>query len=539
MATVPDLNCIDIGSKKVRGANLPRLHTPENFAGYFEFSHDLGFLIGQGHIRPWELSNHPAFLEFIENLKRNCPPNPDHRLGVSRNYVAVTAPARKRELGEFSFSTFAGTNFDIFPLVLPPELEGEILELAVWSEFSKTIKLLKGTTKIVHFHPGGMSLEVNESFDGILYQSGCQEEFGIVSRRSTIDTDKKFEELVTDCQKTFKENETIDNIFDHIEPDTELVFSSRFARKLIRLAKKLGLKGDFPEGTEGWIQNSKLERGIPLRLKNYLLGEVNKHQPETKEHFEANGRLFMLAIMEAVMREVEKRGKQVNPSIIISDARLIYGIAELRRRGSFNDEIMTSTIESHMDAFHYSIPHSKEERKRALKFSRRLHNAIISSDSPSTVATPHQVVCEVAAQLAALMNYFPPEHIRALGDFHAYSMFGANRVPGMPRLTQESIVAAANPDYRSPSKLPRGLESFGKKSLWHGGTARGVIELHGIITAVPENDDEIAFNRSDRGINVTTRNPAVLQKWKSRSEESNVETANNLGLKNLTFSYRG
>lgn len=538
MASVPDLNCIDIGSKKVRGLVFPRLHSPDESAESFSFSHNLGHLINTGEIPDWKLAAHRDFKIFAQELTKHFPKNFDQRLGVSRNYTVATAPARRRELGEFSFATFAKTANNIFPLVLPPELEGKILELAVWSEFSKTKKLLERTRKIVHFHPGGMSLEVNESYDGVLDKTGCQEEFGIVANKSPTDSLDKFEALVQRCQTVLKENQAISNIIDHIDRDTELVFSGRFARKLIRLSKKLGFKADYPEGSDGWIQNSKMERHLPMQLTNHLISQVISNSPGSKDHFEANGRLFMLSMIEAVMREVENRVLQKSPDIIISDARLIHGIAELRRRASFNDEIMPKTVEEHMDAFHYSIPHSASDRKFALRMGRMLHGAIIDCDSPSSVSTAHKVVCEVSAQLAALKKFKPNSHIEALGDFHIDEMFGANRALGMPRLTQESIVRAAKSE-SNPELIPSGLSDYGNEALWYGGLANGVMTAYEALTIVPENDDEISITRKDNSVLIVTRNPAVAENWASKPKKERDKAAHNLELKEISFSYRG
>lgn len=445
MTLVPSVIVGDIGSKKARFSEGNLLHGEE--WSYQSFAHRLGILAENPNGAL--ISETEEFEEFCREFKSlNFTPSSDRP--VSRNYICGSAPLRYMQNtnpGEFGRAVF--DNLGIFPLVLDGLSESIAIEAAIWSELSTTRSLLEGKKKAIHLHPGGLSLEINESSDGVLHHSACLEHLGVVCSLPT--NEAEFTALIETIKIRINGDVEATDIFKSFDQDTALVISGKFARKIVSDLVSLGVKKHFKKGSESYVKNAQVTRDDIRKLADSILkGRQLSSLPK----------LFSIAVLEAAFELLDRN------VAVVSDARLVHGLIEMRRKGSFNEVLIPEIAETHMDRFIGSL--EPIDLKDAKRFAGNLAHALYSPyDTPSGNSER-----ATAIQIASI--------ITAYDDSNVVEYFAANRAPGIPRLFQEGIVSGLRGE--NLDQAPERLSRLGQHTRWVAGFVNAIAQLSKVVS---------------------------------------------------------
>ncbi|GEM_PF-3749309 len=467
MALVPSVIVGDIGSKKARFSEAELLHG--NSWTYQSFSHQLGILAENPNGS--SIGSSAEFRDFCLQFRGlNFTPSPERP--VSRNYICGSAPLRYMQNtnpGEFAVAAFE--ELGIFPLVLDGLSESIAIEAAVWSELSSTRTLLEGKKRVIHLHPGGLSLEINESSDGILHHAACLEHLGVVCNLPT--NLEEFRNLIDTIKTRIKDNHDSKDIFESFDRDTALVISGKFARKIISDLVELGIKKPYKKGSENYVKNAQVSKDeIEILAQRILDSKKLSSLPK----------LFSIAVLIASFDLLNEN------SAVVSDARLVHGLIEMRRKGSFNEVLIPELAVEHMNRFTSSL--ERIDLSTARTFAGNLAHALY---------TPHDTVATNAERATAIHI---ASIISAYGNPLVVDYFSANRAPGIPRLFQEGIVSGLKGE--DLDQAPERLSRLGQHTRWVAGF---VHEVAKIAKAVSEHPHEIRVLDKGDTLDIRCPNP--------------------------------
>lgn len=516
----------DIGSKKGRLSTCSLLHGSHEAWTHVSFPHELGFLIRQGLGEAGQLDSTTAFSGFVRDLRAAWQDNTPKPRSVRRNLICTSAPGRaaqRESPGEFSLSTFQSSG--ILPIVLDGISEGRLMELAVWSEFDSIRAQLGDNPVIVHLHPGGMSLEINQSSDGTLIRAGCIENFGVVSEARDIRDMHDFEKLAQSLEHRLLTDDVTRAILKDVNEDTRFIISGSFARRIAACVRA----GD------GTLPRNGISRKKVRRLATRLINEFRGASLSPQEHFDHNGMLFTAALLTGFFQAAALvNAHHPKPRCIVSNAKLLHGLIEFRKRGSFNEHLIPEAIDEFMNNFFGSL-YRVSHREDARVFGGFLSHALTSPRVPSWENAQRNMIIDLVVQLNALDMTDAPDNIAQLGRIPAHRLFAANRVPGLSRLFQEGIVAALNPEIEDPSANPSDLCGVNERSKWVPGFARSVSVLHQMVSIDPNAKTQVHVRNNGEVLEIGTASRAIRSGWEQYPREKKQMIAQGLSFQRVEF----